>query len=385
MDMKLTEEQVQLQEAVERFMDEKCTMDFVREMEASEFGYSKQMWKEMAELGWLGIDLPDECGGLGLGTLNLAILMRELGRHICPSPMLSTAVIAGTAIAESGSDEQRDRYIPKIVDGEIVIAFAFQEFNRKFSPGSVKFEARASDDGYVLNGTKMFVEYAGAADMILVVARTSGAAPCSDGITMFLVDANSDGIESTRTPTMARDHHYDVKFDDVHVPKEHILGTLDGAWTVLEPVLHKAALAFAAFTNGACFELHEQSTQFAKTRVQFGRPIGQMQSVQGYLAQLIMEILGSDMLTLFTAFNLDQGRHVRGYVAKAKAFSAETVSRTMDIGSQIFGGMGYMEEQDSTLYLRRGKQYELMLLGTEYWYEVVAQEVIDVDEPMLLT
>ena len=118
--------------------------------------------------------------------------------------------------------------------------------------------------------------------------------------------------------------------------------------------------------------------------MQFGRPIGQLQSIQGYLAQLIMEILGSDTLTMFTAFNMDLGRPVRGYVAKAKAFSGETVARTMDIGSQIFGGMGYMEEVDSTLYLRRGKQYELMLGGTGYWYDVVAEEIIDVDDPFRL-
>jgi alkylation response protein AidB-like acyl-CoA dehydrogenase len=149
-------------------------------------------------------------------------------------------------------------------------------------------------------------------------------------------------------------------------------------------VLHKAAVAFSAFTNGAAFELHELATEFAKQRVQFGRPIGQLQTIQGYLAQLIMEILGADTLTMFAAFHMDRGRHVRGYVAKAKGFAAETVARTMDIGSQIFGGMGYMEEVDSTLYLRRGKQYELMLGGTDYWYDVAAEEMIDVAEPVQL-
>ena len=202
---------------------------------------------------------------------------------------------------------------------------------------------------------------------------------------MFLVDAKAEGIRYTHTPTMARDHHYEVAFSNVHVATGSALGRVGDAWTDLEPVLHKAALAFSAFTNGACFELHEQSTQFAKERVQFGRPIGQMQTIQGYLAQLIMEILGADTLTMFAAFNMDRGRYVRGYVAKAKAFSAETVARTMDIGSQIFGGMGYMEEVDSSLYLRRGKQYQLMLGGTDYWYDVAAEEVIDVAEPVLLT
>ncbi|MEE9606926.1 MAG: acyl-CoA dehydrogenase family protein [Myxococcota bacterium] len=383
--MKLTDEQVQLQDGARRFMDEQCTMEFVRQMEASELGFSREMWKRMAELGWLGIDLPVDLGGLGLGTLNLTILMRELGRHICPSPFLSTAVIAGDAIARAGTEEQRAQYIPQIVDGETVIAFAYQEFSRSFDPGVIVVEARPSEEGYLLNGTKMFVEYAAAADRLLVVARTSESAPSRRGLTMFLVDARTDGISFTHTPTMARDRHYEVAFRDVHVARETVLGRVDDAWTDLEPVLHKAALAFAAFTNGASFQLHEQSTQFARQRVQFGRPIGQLQTIQGYLAQLIMEILGSDTLTLFTAFNMDRGRHVRGYVAKAKAFSAETVARTMDIGSQIFGGMGYMEEVDSSLYLRRGKQYELMLGGTDYWYDVAAEEVIDVDEPVQLT
>ena len=384
MDMNLTDEQAQLQDAARRFMDEECTMDVVRKMEVSELGFDPKMWKKIAEMGWLGIDLPEDDGGLGLGTLDLTILLRELGRHICPTPFIPTAVIAGSAIAGAGTDEQRRQLIPQIVDGELVIAFAYQEFTRSFDPGAIKVHARAAGDGYVLNGTKMFVEYAGAADLLLVVARTSDSPPAQSGLTMFLVDAKAEGIKCIHTPTVARDRHYEVAFSDVRIPAEAVLGRVDDAWTDLEPVLLKTALAFAAFTNGAAFELHEQATAFAKQRVQFGRPIGQLQSIQGYLAQLIMEILGSDTLTMFTAFHMDLGRPVRGYVAKAKAFSAETVARTMDIGSQIFGGMGYMEEVDSTLYLRRGKQYELMLGGTDYWYDVVAEETIDVDDPFRL-
>ncbi len=294
-------------------------------------------------------------------------------------------MIAGTAIARAGTDEQRRRYIEKIVAGELIAAFAYQELSRSFDPGVLKMEARPSNDHFVLNGTKMFVEYAAAADLLLVVARTSEAPPSRSGLTMFLVDARAEGVDCTRTPTMARDHHYEVRFNEVRVSRENVLGRVGEGWSDLEPVLDKAALAFSAFTNGACFEMHEKATQFAKERVQFGRPIGQIQSIQGYLAQMIIEILGSDTLTLFTAFNMDRGRHVRGYVAKAKGFASETVGRTMDICSQIFGGMGYMEEMDTTLYLRRGKQYELLLGGSGYWYDVVAEEMIDVEEPVLLT
>ena len=387
MDIKLTDEQVQLQDAARRYMDEQCTMDFVREMEASELGFSRTMWKQMAEMGWLGIDLPIELGGLGLGTLDLTLLMKELGRHLCPVPILATAVIAGEAIVRAGTESQRRQYVEQIVAGEVVIAFAYQEFTRSFAPGEVKLEARASNEGFVLNGTKMFVEYAGGADLLLVVARTSEEA--LPGSWAHPVPGGRQGPGDrlqVHTPTMARDHHYEVTlFATSGYPRQSVLGRdrrrLERS-RARTP--QRECSPFSAFTNGASFELHERCHRNSpKTRVQFGRPIGQLQTIQGYLAQLIMEILGADMLTLFTAFHMDQGRPVRGYVAKTKGFSAETVARTMDIGSQIFGGMGYMEEVDTTLYLRRGKQYQLMLGGTDYWYDVAAEEVIDVDEPVL--
>ena len=172
MDIKLSEEQVQLKETARKFMQDECTGELVREMEKSELGYSKEMWQQMAEMGWLGISLPEDCGGLELGTVDLVILAKELGRNICPSPFLSTVVIGGDAIARAGSEEQRQSYIPKISDGELIVAFAYQEYTRKFEPGVITLQAREDGDHYVLEGTKMFVEFAGAADVLLVVART---------------------------------------------------------------------------------------------------------------------------------------------------------------------------------------------------------------------
>ena len=385
MDMKLSEEQTQLRDSARAFMENECTAEFVREIEKSELGYSKEMWQQMAKMGWLGIALPEDCGGLELGTVDLVLLAKELGRKICPSPFLSTVVIGGEAIARAGSEEQKQQIVPKIIDGETIVAFAFQEHHRNFDPGVIRLQARAEGDGYVLDGTKMFVEYAGAADLLLVVARTSDAPPSKSGLTLFLVDARSNGITCKRAATMARDHHYEVIFDGVKVPKDRILGSVDDAWLVLEAVIDKAALAFSAFSVGVSEWMQEAATEFAKVRVQFGRPIGQMQLIQSYLAELIIEIYGADTLTFFTAFSMDKGRPVRGYVAKAKAFAAETVKKSTDVGSQIFGGIGYMEEQDTTLYLRRGKQYQLMLGGVDYWEKIVAEELLDVENPVVLT
>jgi len=388
MDIKLSEEQIQLQDSAAKYMDNECTFDFVRKIEDdSELGYCPDMWKTFAEMGWLGINLPEENGGMGMSVLDNVILIRELGRHICPSPIIPTCVTAGDTIARCGTDEQKNEIIPQIVGGEKIIAFAYQEYSRHFHPSNIKLEAKEEGDSYVLNGAKMFVEFADAADTLLVVARTGDAAKDkkdTSGLTMFLVDRNSEGVESKHLPTMARDRHYEVKFNNVMVPKANILGTVNDAWTDLEPAINKTAVIFCAYTNGAGLEMHEHSTQYAKDRVQFGRPIGQMQVIQMYLSQLIMELYGADTLTLFTAFNMDKDRHVRGYVGKMKAFCAETVGRVMDVGSQIFGGMGYMEEQDTTLFLRRGKQYQLAFGGTEYWEEVIAEEIIDRD-PIVLS
>lgn len=387
MDIKLSEEQTQLQDSAAKYMDNECTFEFVRGIESdSELGYCPDMWKTFADMGWLGISFAEENGGYGMGVLDQVILVREFGRHVCPSPYIPTVVTAGNVLETCGTDTQKSEIIPQIVAGEKIIAFAYQEYSRHFHPSHIKLQAKEDGDNYVLNGGKMFVEFAAAADQLLVVARTGDAPKDTkdvSGLTMFLVDRDSAGIEINHLPTMARDRHYEVKFNNVSVPKACVLGKVNDAWADLEPAINKTAVVFCAYTNGAGFEMHEHSTQYAKDRVQFGRPIGQMQVIQMYLSQLIMELYGADTLTLFTAFNMDKNRHVRGYVGKMKAFCAETVGRVMDIGSQIFGGMGYMEEWDTTLFLRRGKQYQLALGGTEYWEEVIAEEIIDRDPVVL--
>jgi alkylation response protein AidB-like acyl-CoA dehydrogenase len=362
-DIKLTEEQAQLQDSASRFMDDQCTFEFVRKMESdSEQGFCRDMWQQFAEMGWLGIMVPEEYDGMGMSLLDTIVLVREMGRHICPSPFLFTSVLAADLIAQAGTSAQKKALLPQIVTGEKIYALAYQEFSRKFTPEHIKLEAKKDDDGFVLNGSKLFVEFADGADTLIVAART-GRKNSANGLTLFLVDRNSPGISTKHMPTMSRDRHYQVDFDNVKVPTSARLGKAGKGWEALEPSLHKAVLAFCAYTNGAGFEMHEHATQYARERVQFGRPIGQMQTIQGYLAQMIMELYGADMLTMFTAFQVDKGRAARGYVAKAKAFSSETVGHVMDVSSQIFVALG----------------------GSEYWEDVIAEEIIDREDPVVLT
>jgi alkylation response protein AidB-like acyl-CoA dehydrogenase len=376
MDMKLSEEQSQLRDSARKFMEEACTGDFIRSIEEGDVGYSPEMWEQMAELGWLGIGLPDDCGGLEMSHVDMVVLAKELGRQICPSPFMTSVVLSAEAIARGGSPEQKQA-VAEIVAGEKIISWTYQEQTLDFDPGAIKLQAREDGDDYVLDGTKMFVEFAANADLFLVTARTAGESPAREGVTLMLVDAKSAGIETTHLHTVARDHHYKVTFDAVRVPKTAVVGSAGDAWSILEPVLEKAAVVWSAYVVGVAEQMHEYATEYAKNRVQFSRPIGQMQTIQGYLAQLIIEIYGAETITFFTAFGLDKGRNMRDYVAKMKVFCGEAVKNTTDVGSQIFGGMGYMEEQDTTQYLRRGRHYKELLGGTGYWEKIVAEELLD--------
>lgn len=380
MDMELSEEQALLKTSAREFLERACPLSVVRESETSELGFPSELWRQMAELGWLGLPLPPEHGGAGLDTVTLVVLAKELGRALCPSPYLPTVVLGAGAIAAAGTLEQQRAYLPRIAAGETVIAFAFLESSAQLDPRGVATRAAPDADGFVLSGTKMFVEFAAGADALLVAARVDGAAASADGLSLFLVDPRAAGVTITPLPTMARDKQARVALEGVRVPHSAVVGPVGGAWSFLEPVLHRGVVTFSAYAVGAAEKMHELATDFAKDRVQFGRPIGSFQLIQSYLAQLITEIWGAETLTYYAAWALDEGLPARELVAKTKAFAGDTVKRTTDIGSQIFGGIGYMEEMDTTLFLRRGKQLQLMLGDTGYWEDLVAEEILDREE-----
>jgi alkylation response protein AidB-like acyl-CoA dehydrogenase len=374
--MELTEQQQHLVDTARRFMENECPLSSVREQEDTETGFSLELWQKMAELGWLGLPFPEQYGGYGLGNADLALLSKEMGRSLCPSPYIPSVVLAGGAILAAGSDEQKSNYLPRIASGQTVVAFAIQEQTPYWDPRGVGSRATETADGWALNGSKMFVEYANAADRILVVARTSGEKPSKDGITMFLVDASAPGVSMRSLGTLARDRQFRIDLAGVPVWKDDVVGPLGGAWPVLERVIQSGIVAFSAYNVGASERIHAKATEFAKNRVQFGRPIGSFQAIQHYLAQSITEIIGADTMTLYAAWCLDEGEPAREIVAKAKALAGDTYKSTSAVGAQIYGGIGFNEDVDTTLFLRRGKQAQLSMGDTGYWEDVIAEELL---------
>jgi alkylation response protein AidB-like acyl-CoA dehydrogenase len=376
MDMELSEQQQTLIDTARRFMENECPLSAVREQEDTETGFSLELWQKMAQLGWLGLPFPEQYGGYGLGNADLALLSKEMGRSLCPSPYIPSVVLAGGAILAAGSEEQKSNYLQRIGSGQTVVAFALQEQSPYWDPRGVGCRATATRDGWALNGTKMFVEYANAADRILVVARTSGEKPSKEGITMFLVDARAPGVTLTSLGTLARDRQFRVVLEGVQVSKADVVGPVGGAWPLLEPVIQSGIVAFSAYMVGASERIHAMATEFAKNRVQFGRPIGSFQAIQHYLAQSITEIIGADTMTLYAAWSLDEGEPAREIVAKAKALAGDTYKSVSALGAQIYGGVGFNEDVDTTLFLRRGKQAQLSMGDTGYWEDVIAEELL---------
>ena len=230
MNLDLTEEQEMLRTSARDFLTKECPKTLVRKLEEDKKGYSTELWHKMAELGWMGLVLPEKYNGQGMGFMDLVILLQEMGRNIVPGPFFCTVVLGSLPILLGGTEEQKKEFLPRIAKGEMIITLAFTEPSARYDAAGVKTKATAQGDSFLINGTKLFVENAHIADYMICVTRTRKGTTPEDGITLFLVDAKSRGIKCEVMPTIGADKLCEVVFDDVEVPKKNMLGKLHGGW-----------------------------------------------------------------------------------------------------------------------------------------------------------
>lgn len=374
MDFNFSEEQEMLKTAGRDFLTEKCPKTLVKELEASEKGYSPELWQEMAGLGWMGLVFPEKYGGSAMTFLDLAVLLEEIGRACLPSPFFSTVILGGLPIMEAGSEEQKQEFLPKIASGKAIFTMALTEPSGKYEAASINVKATADKDGFVISGTKLFVPDAHIADYMLCVARTKEG-KSGDGITVFIVDAKSPGIKLTLLKTMAKDKLFEVVFDKVSVPKKNILGQLDRGWEIVEKVLQRAIVAKCCEMVGGMQAAMEMTVQYAKDRKQFGRPIGSFQVIQHYCAGIFTDVEGSRFSTYQAAWRLTEGLPCAKEVAVAKAWLSEACERVLTLAHQIHGAIGVTMDHDLQYYTRRIKAGDLTFGGAELHRETVAQEM----------
>jgi len=375
MNFTLSEEQEMLKKMALDFLTDKCPKTLVREMEEDEKGYSPQLWKEIADLGWMGLVFPEKYGGSDMSFLDLAVLLEETGRATLPGPLFPTVVLGGLPILDAGSEEQKQEYLPKIASGEAIFTLALTEASARYDAGSIAVKAAADKDGYIINGTKFFVPDAHVADYLLCVARTSEQAKPEDGITIFIVDAKSPGITTTVLKTIASDKLCEVVFNQVRVPKENILGQLDKGWSVVQRVIERAAVAKCCETVGGIQQALEMTVDYAKERKQFDRPIGSFQVIQHYCADMATDVDGSRFATCQAAWMLSEGLPCTKEVAIAKAWVGEASERVLTLAHQIHGAIGVTSDHDLHFYTRRAKAAELTFGKADFYREIVAQEM----------
>ena len=372
MDISLSEEQELLQGSARDFLQQECPIRLVRAMETDDMGYDPNLWRQMADLGWLGLVLPEEYGGSGGTMMDLVVLLEEFGRALVPGPFVPTAVLVGLPLLWAGTDQQKRTYLPKLARGELIGTLAWYEPSATSQPGGVETTADPQGDDYVLSGTKLYVPYAHVADHLLTVARTgTGAAP-ADGITLFLVDAKSPGVTITKLETIADDHQCEVVLNHVSVPRRQVLGEPGKGWALIERVRQYGAVAKCAEMVGIAQQAFEISLNYAKTRVQFGRPIGSFQAIKHKLANMVIDVDGSRYVTYRAAWLLGEGLPAGQEIAAAKSWTNEACRRVVKEGQQVHGGIGYTKEYDLQLYTRRAKAAEIAFDDSDVHREAVA-------------
>ena len=376
MDVLLSEEEQMVKNLAREFLEGECPPSLAREMEKDELGYPPELWRQIAQLGWFGMSLPEGYGGQGLPLTYLGIVLEEVGRAIAPVPFHSTMVTALT-IAADGSEAQKQDILPRVSDGNVVLTWAFNERDPRFLPEAVKTEATAQGDEYVITGAKMFVDNFNAAQQCLVACRTAPESPENLGISLFLVDTDSPGITNVPLVTLAKDKQSRVTFDGVRVPASNLVGNLNEGWPVVEAMLDRATALLCAQMVGAARKDAEMAIEYAKNRTAFGRPIGAFQSIQHLCADMTLWVDGGQLLTYEALWKMDQGLPASVEVSQAKSFCNEKCEATVRSSQVIHGGIGFMMEFDLHLWFRRVTAWT-MRLGTSFEHRArVAQALLD--------
>ena len=383
MDILPSEEEQMLKNVAREFLEAEVSTALVREMELDGLGYPPALWKQMADLGWLGMSIPEQFGGQGLPITYLGLILEEAGRVMAPVPLHSTMVAALT-LAAIGTDQQKQDILPAVSDGRMVLTWAVQERDARLIPDAIELDAKADGDGWILNGTKMFVDNFVVAERCLIAARTSPKSGSSQGISLFIVDPNGNGVNQTALVTLAKDKQSRVDFKDHRIERTALVGELDEGWPLVEAMLDRGTALLCCQMVGAARKDAEMAIEYAKNRVAFGRPIGSFQSVQHMLADMLLHVDGGEMLTFEALWKMDEGLPASVEVSQAKAFCNEKCESVVRTSQVIHGGIGFMMEFDLHLWFRRVTSWSLRL-GTTYDHRArIASALLDVPEQVRL-
>jgi alkylation response protein AidB-like acyl-CoA dehydrogenase len=375
MNFGFTEDQELLRDTARKFLDSECPTTFVRKMMADESAHATELWKKIAQLGWLGIIVPEEFGGSGGNFIDLIVILEEMGKSLVPGPFFASALLGSTAILTGGSAAQKAALLPKVANGDLILSLALAEKSGRYDAAGVTLTAARKGNDFVLSGEKFFVPDAHVADHLVVAARTAQGSNPEDGITLFLVEAKAPGVSITQLKTVdmtRRQCH--VALQDVGVPGTQVIGEVGKGWPILQRVLDMAMAGLCAEMVGTSQKALDMAVAYAKERVQFGKPIGSFQAVKHKCVDMMVQVENARSLTYYAAWAVDENvPEAHQAVPMAKAYCSDMGKTVTSEAIQVHGGIGFTWEHDMHLFYRRALASEAAFGSAPVHREVVAQ------------
>ena len=355
MNFTFSDEQLLIRDMAERYFRDEYDLETRRRHQAEPGGFNPDIWAQFAEMGWLALGIPEDLGGVGGGTVEMAILMEAMGGGLAVEPYLSTVVLGGSLICNGGSDTQKADLLPRLASGDLLISAAYSEAQSRYDLNDVQTRARTEGEAYLITGTKTTALHAGTADKIIVTARTDRGDRDDDGITLFLIDATAPGVSISEYPTVDGLRAGDVSLQDVRVDGEAVLGEVGGGLALLEAATDRAAALISAEAAGVMNALTLGTTAYLKERNQFGRPLGDFQALQHRVTEMYIETELTRSLAYMAAVRQDG--EDRGAARRAASQAKAKVGRAGRLvgqeAVQLHGGMGVTDEMAVSHYFKR--------------------------------
>jgi len=373
LDLKLAESEEMLKKTALDFMRRDAPKEVIQDLQESDTGYTEEQWRKVVEMGWPGLIIPEQYGGIGNPLTSAGVLFEALGTGPLPGPYFSSGILGSLIIMEAATEEQKQRILPVVAEGKQILTLALTEPEYSWEPGAVQTTAQSKDGGFVLDGLKLFTMDAQAATHFIVVARAGKGADPAKGPSLFLVDRNSDGVSVRRLPGFLAGRTFEVKLDSVKIPRSDMLGDKDEGWQALQRAIAASIPVLCAYKVGGCQSVFDMTLEYSRIRIQFGTPVGRFQRVQDMILEMVDHADAARWTTYEALWKLDAQRPAAESVHLAKAVSSEAYWAVCTLAHRVFSGISYSKEHPASFHTRASRSLYNYLGDPSYHRQQLAR------------